>query len=131
MNASFSFMLPGGPGFSDGMSERLRGTSSLTESNLTVGIGTGTGTSGGSSAEAGNPPILPFPGKSIIIPLYTLIFFLSFIGNLLVILTLARNRRMRTVTNVFLLNLVRDPCLLIMWRGGLRRSNAPSALLLE
>jgi len=48
----------------------------------------------------------PFPGKNVIIPLYTLIFFLSFIGNFLVILTLFKNRRMRTVTNVLLLNLV-------------------------
>lgn len=39
------------------------------------------------------------------IPLYCLIFVLSLIGNLLVIITLAQNRRMRTVTNVFLLNL--------------------------
>lgn len=49
-----------------------------------------------------------FPGKNVIIPLYTLIFFLSIFGNLMVILTLARNRRMRTVTNVLLLNLVRS-----------------------
>lgn len=49
-----------------------------------------------------------FPGKSVIIPLYSLIFLLSVVGNLLVILTLARNRRMVTVTNVFLLNLVRS-----------------------
>lgn len=39
------------------------------------------------------------------IPLYSLIFLLSVIGNTLVIVTLAQNRRMRTVTNVFLLNL--------------------------
>ncbi|XP_060080034.1 cholecystokinin receptor type A-like [Ylistrum balloti] len=39
------------------------------------------------------------------IPLYCLIFVLSLTGNLLVIITLAQNRRMRTVTNVFLLNL--------------------------
>ena len=45
------------------------------------------------------------PHGKIRIPLYTLIFLLSIIGNSLVILTLIRNRRMRTVTNVFLLNL--------------------------
>lgn len=39
------------------------------------------------------------------IPLYVIIFLLSVIGNVLVILTLIQNRRMRTVTNVFLLNL--------------------------
>jgi len=47
-----------------------------------------------------------FPGKTVIIPLYSLIFLLSVVGNLLVIFTLAKNRRMVTVTNVFLLNLV-------------------------
>ena len=39
------------------------------------------------------------------IPLYVIIFLLSVVGNILVILTLIQNRRMRTVTNVFLLNL--------------------------
>ena len=39
------------------------------------------------------------------IPLYSMIFLLSVVGNTLVIVTLAQNKRMRTVTNVFLLNL--------------------------
>ncbi|KAL0268934.1 UNVERIFIED_CONTAM: hypothetical protein PYX00_010709 [Menopon gallinae] len=39
------------------------------------------------------------------IPLYSAIFLLSIVGNILVILTLGKNTRMRTVTNVFLLNL--------------------------
>lgn len=39
------------------------------------------------------------------IPFYMLILMLSIIGNLLVITTLTQNRRMRTITNVFLLNL--------------------------
>lgn len=42
----------------------------------------------------------------VIIPLYVVIFTCCVIGNLLVILTLAQNKRMRTVTNVYLLNLV-------------------------
>lgn len=46
--------------------------------------------------------------KHVIVPLYSIIFLLSFSGNLLVLLTLARNKRMRTVTNVYLLNLVSD-----------------------
>ncbi|CAB3241154.1 unnamed protein product [Arctia plantaginis] len=40
-----------------------------------------------------------------ILPPYFLIFLLSITGNCLVIATLASNRRMRTVTNVYLLNL--------------------------
>lgn len=42
---------------------------------------------------------------SWIIFLYSVIFFLAVIGNLLVILTLIQSRRMRTITNLFLLNL--------------------------
>ena len=41
----------------------------------------------------------------ITIPIYCLVFLLSVVGNLLVIITLIQNKRMRTVTNVFLLNL--------------------------
>lgn len=40
-----------------------------------------------------------------IIFLYSVIFLLAVIGNLLVILTLIQSRRMRTITNLFLLNL--------------------------
>lgn len=47
--------------------------------------------------------------ESLIIPLYGTIFLLSMIGNSLVLITLARNKRMRTVTNVYLLNLVSKP----------------------
>lgn len=39
------------------------------------------------------------------IVLYVFIFLLSFIGNSLIITVLVRNRRMRTVTNLFLLSL--------------------------
>ena len=46
----------------------------------------------------------PLSGE-IRIPLYSIIFFLAIAGNVLVIVTLAQNKRMRTVTNVFLLNL--------------------------
>ena len=41
----------------------------------------------------------------VTIPIYSLVFVLSVVGNLLVIITLIQNKRMRTVTNVFLLNL--------------------------
>ncbi|CAM1330036.1 CCKAR (predicted) [Pycnogonum litorale] len=39
------------------------------------------------------------------IPLYSIIFVMAVIGNSLVIVTLIKNRRMRVVTNVYLLNL--------------------------
>jgi cholecystokinin-like receptor len=42
---------------------------------------------------------------SSIIPLYSVIFLLAVIGNSLVILTLVQSKRMRTITNLFLLNL--------------------------
>ncbi|XP_032664504.1 cholecystokinin receptor-like isoform X3 [Odontomachus brunneus] len=50
--------------------------------------------------------------KTLIIPLYGIIFFLSIVGNSLVLITLARNRKMRTVTNVYLLNLAVSDLLL-------------------
>jgi len=68
--------------------------------------GTGTGpplqdtVSGGPSR--GSKPWLR---GEVTIPLYSLIFILAVVGNLLVILTLAQNKRMRTITNVFLMNL--------------------------
>ncbi|XP_017752765.1 PREDICTED: cholecystokinin receptor type A-like [Eufriesea mexicana] len=50
--------------------------------------------------------------ESLIVPLYGTIFLLSVIGNSLVLITLARNKRMRTVTNVYLLNLAVSDLLL-------------------
>nr|XP_003700734.2 PREDICTED: cholecystokinin receptor type A-like isoform X1 [Megachile rotundata] len=50
--------------------------------------------------------------ETLIIPLYGTIFLLSIIGNSLVLITLARNKRMRTVTNVYLLNLAVSDLLL-------------------
>ncbi|KAL0268777.1 UNVERIFIED_CONTAM: hypothetical protein PYX00_010593 [Menopon gallinae] len=44
--------------------------------------------------------------SDIIIPLYVVIFVLSVVGNSLVLATLGQNKRMRTITNVYLLNLV-------------------------
>ncbi|XP_076548373.1 cholecystokinin receptor type A [Osmia lignaria lignaria] len=62
-------------------------------------------------------PSITQPGQadlleSLIIPLYGTIFLLSMIGNSLVLITLARNKRMRTVTNVYLLNLAVSDLLL-------------------
>ena len=56
----------------------------------------------------GGGPSVPRPqplGGEIRIPLYCIIFVLALVGNMLVILTLVQNKKMRTVTNVFLLNL--------------------------
>ncbi|XP_076636547.1 cholecystokinin receptor type A isoform X2 [Colletes latitarsis] len=50
--------------------------------------------------------------ENLIIPLYGTIFLLSVVGNSLVLITLARNKRMRTVTNVYLLNLAVSDLLL-------------------
>lgn len=49
---------------------------------------------------------------NIQIPLYAAILLLAVIGNSLVIMTLVQNRRMRTITNVFLLNLAVSDILL-------------------
>lgn len=46
------------------------------------------------------------------IPLYATILLLAIVGNSLVIMTLVQNRRMRTITNVFLLNLAFSDILL-------------------
>ena len=48
----------------------------------------------------------------VLIPLYSLILLLAVIGNVLVILTLLQNKRMRTPTNVLLLNLAVSDLLL-------------------
>ncbi|XP_053678037.1 uncharacterized protein LOC128728435 [Anopheles nili] len=79
---------------------------------------------GGSLGGTSTVSTLPGPGShagrggegsfqnQLIIPLYAIIFLLSVVGNLLVILTLAQNKRMRTVTNVYLLNLAISDLLL-------------------
>lgn len=53
-----------------------------------------------------------FTTSRIQIILYITILFLAIVGNALVILTLIQNRRMRTITNVFLLNLAVSDILL-------------------
>lgn len=75
----------------------LSGNGRSAAGNLPPATGTGTAGSRGGDGTFQN---------QLIIPLYAIIFLLSVVGNLLVILTLAQNKRMRTVTNVYLLNLV-------------------------
>lgn len=58
----------------------------------------------GSGPRTFKSPMLPAE-FIVTLPLYSLIFLLSVLGNVLVIITLIQNKRMRTVTNVFLLNL--------------------------
>ncbi|XP_023228073.1 cholecystokinin receptor-like [Centruroides sculpturatus] len=59
--------------------------------------------------------------------LYSIIFIFAILGNSLVIITLAQNKRMRTVTNVFLLNLAISDlllgvfCMPVTLIGGLLR----------
>lgn len=53
-----------------------------------------------------------FSSGRLQIPLYATILLLAIVGNALVIMTLVQNRRMRTITNVFLLNLAVSDILL-------------------
>lgn len=66
------------------------------------------------SAESGTQTQwwLNAPYGRVQIPLYAGIFLLAVAGNSLVILTLVHNQRMRTITNVFLLNLAVSDLLL-------------------
>lgn len=68
-----------------------------------------------------NPGLPPRPGFSaewqpaVQIFLYSLIFLLSVLGNTLVITVLIRNKRMRTVTNIFLLSLAISDLMLCLF----------------
>lgn len=57
---------------------------------------------------------LPRLSAEIQIAFYSIIFLLALVGNLLIIVTLVQNKRMRTVTNVFLLNLAISDLLLAL-----------------
>ncbi|XP_070197511.1 cholecystokinin receptor type A-like [Littorina saxatilis] len=54
-------------------------------------------------------------GLKVLLPIYVLIFLLSVVGNVLVMVTLVQNKKMRTVTNVFLLNLAVSDLLLAVF----------------
>lgn len=65
------------------------------------------------------PPTLPRSSAewqpAVQILLYSLIFLLSVLGNTLVITVLIRNKRMRTVTNIFLLSLAVSDLMLCLF----------------
>lgn len=81
-------------------------------SNITSA--TVTGNVNDSVTGKGHPPYLPRLSAEIQIAFYAIIFILAFVGNLLIIITLIQNKRMRTVTNVYLLNLAVSDLLLAL-----------------
>ncbi|XP_037725100.1 gastrin/cholecystokinin type B receptor [Drosophila subpulchrella] len=83
---------------------------------LAVSLGTSSAAPGAVPGPASTSS--PSPGSSTtgmpvwLIPSYSVILLCAVLGNLLVISTLVQNRRMRTITNVFLLNLAISDMLL-------------------
>lgn len=68
--------------------------------------------------------IVPKPEEWILIVAYVVIFVLGFIGNVLVCFAVWRNKEMRTVTNIFMVNLsVADLAVILVL--------LPSALLVD
>ncbi|XP_055914414.1 cholecystokinin receptor type A isoform X2 [Eupeodes corollae] len=93
-------------------------TARITETDTTTTT-TDIGSQNGLAISASSPPLQsaassPAAMGQIQIGLYATIFLLAIVGNILVILTLVQNRRMRTITNVFLLNLAVSDLLLGM-----------------
>ena len=73
-----------------------------------LGSGTIGGDEGGDKGRRPSSPMLPYRLEldvRVQIGLYSVIFLLAILGNLAVILTLVQNRGMRSITNMFLLNL--------------------------
>ncbi|XP_025088765.1 cholecystokinin receptor type A-like isoform X2 [Pomacea canaliculata] len=84
--------------------------------NFTLGTN---GSAEGNGSARGNVSdesyVVPRLSAEIQVVLYALIFVLAVVGNLLIIVTLIQNKRMRTVTNVFLLNLAVSDMLLAVF----------------
>ncbi|XP_030636479.1 cholecystokinin receptor type A [Chanos chanos] len=68
-----------------------------------------------SECDSDPPPEAKDMNQTVRIVLYSLIFLLSILGNSLVICVLVRNRRMRTVTNLFLLSLAVSDLMLCLF----------------
>ncbi|KAM6954916.1 cholecystokinin receptor [Lycodopsis pacificus] len=85
--------------------------------------GAADGSMGTSNITCGNASTLIIPKRvrhkdddhTLRILLYSLIFFLSVFGNLLIIVVLTVNKRMRTVTNTFLLSLAVSDLMLVVF----------------
>ncbi|XP_076467554.1 cholecystokinin receptor type A-like [Babylonia areolata] len=82
--------------------------------NGTWGEAGGGGTRGGGGGGMRGGRGVPV-GMQVQVPVYVAIFVLSVVGNVLVVVTLAQNKKMRTVTNVFLLNLAVSDLLLAVF----------------
>ncbi|XP_017156652.1 gastrin/cholecystokinin type B receptor [Drosophila miranda] len=98
---SYGFGDSSGSGFGSGFSGN-------TSPSLSPSPSPGSISGGGSSSTTTSTTEMPV----WLIPSYSVILLFAVLGNLLVISTLVQNRRMRTITNVFLLNLAISDMLL-------------------
>ncbi|XP_065145117.1 cholecystokinin receptor type A [Paramisgurnus dabryanus] len=80
---------------------------------LLCGLGIGNASDCKNDSDARSEP--KDMNHTVRIVLYVIIFLLSFIGNSLIITVLVRNRRMRTVTNLFLLSLAISDLMLCLF----------------
>ncbi|XP_017068408.1 cholecystokinin receptor type A isoform X2 [Drosophila eugracilis] len=85
----------------------------VTEMSITFGTSPSPSPSPSASSSSSQSSSSTTSGMPVwLIPSYSVILLFAVLGNLLVISTLVQNRRMRTITNVFLLNLAISDMLL-------------------
>ncbi|CAL8290969.1 unnamed protein product [Lota lota] len=93
-----------------------RNVSSSASTNASLGTQNGTSTTCGNvTSLTRSPSARPKEMDSFRILLYALIFLLSVAGNLLIVAVLALNKRLRTVTNCFLLSLALSDLMLAVF----------------